>query len=64
MANKTYICYAKIAIRVEADDEHEASYNAGMEMDIGDIDWDVEELESNPLDVDTFDNQQSLVNVT
>ena len=62
MAKKTYICHAKIAIRVEADDEHEASYNAGMEMDIGDIDWDVEELESDPLDWGICDH--SLVNVT
>lgn len=46
---KTYICYAKIAIRVEADNEFDASSNAGMEMDIGDIDWDVEEATEREL---------------
>ncbi len=59
---KTYICHAKIAIRVEADNEFDASSNAGMEMDIGDIDWDVEELTDDPLEWNICGG--SLVNVT
>ncbi len=59
---KTYICHAKIAIRVEADNEFDASSNAGMEMDIGDIDWDVEELTDDPLEWNICGD--SLVNVT
>lgn len=38
----TYKCTATICILVETDDEYEAPYLAGMEMDIGDIEWDVE----------------------
>lgn len=59
---KTYICHAKIAIRVEADNEFDASSNAGMEMDIGDIDWDVEELTDDPLEWNICGD--SLVNIT
>tara|TARA_R110001632_G_scaffold43236_4_gene109477 strand:- start:385 stop:573 length:189 start_codon:yes stop_codon:yes gene_type:complete len=62
MPKKTYICHAKIAIRVEADDEFDASSNAGMEMDIGDIDWDVEELTDDPLEWNICGD--SLVNIT
>jgi hypothetical protein len=43
----TYTCSAYIRITVEADDEFEASQLAGMEMDIGDIEWDVDP--SDPL---------------
>lgn len=58
MKTKTYICHAKIAITVEAQDEFEAGQLAGMEMDIGDIDWDVEE--GDPL----YDSTHSLINIT
>lgn len=37
---KTYICRANVAVVVEAEDESEAEALAGMEMDIGDIDWE------------------------
>ena len=55
---KTYICHAKIAITVEAQDEFEAEQLAGMEMDIGDIDWDVERGQS------IIDSTHSLINIT
>ena len=41
---KTYICKTTIAIRVEAEDETEAENLASLEMDIGDIDWEAEEV--------------------
>ena len=43
---KTYICRAHVGVLVEAQDESEAQELAGMEMDIGDIDWEAEEAES------------------
>ena len=43
---KTYICRAHVGVLVEAQDESEAEELAGMEMDIGDIDWEAEEAES------------------
>lgn len=45
MPNKTYICHASISIRVEAESEDQACFQAGMEMDIGDIDWEAEEID-------------------
>jgi len=42
---KTYICKAYVGVLVEAEDEFEAEALAGMEMDIGDIDWDAEEAD-------------------
>tara|TARA_R100000329_G_scaffold13100_1_gene14040 strand:+ start:1595 stop:1852 length:258 start_codon:yes stop_codon:yes gene_type:complete len=41
---KTYICKTTTAIRVEAEDETEAEELASLEMDIGDIDWEAEEV--------------------
>jgi len=41
---KTYICKATISIRVEAENEEEAEGLASLEMDIGDIDWEAEEI--------------------
>ena len=43
---KTYICKAYVGVLVEAEDEFEAEQRAGLEMDIGDIDWEAEEQES------------------
>jgi len=43
MSKKTYICKAYVGVIVEAEDEFEAEQLAGLEMDIGDIDWDAEE---------------------
>ena len=56
---KTYICTATIQVTVQADDEFDAPYEAGMHLDVGDIEWDVEEglLEET-------DSSQSLTNVT
>ena len=45
MSKKTYICRAYVGVIVEAEDEFEAEALAGLEMDIGDIDWDTEEAE-------------------
>ena len=42
---KTYICKAYVGVLVEAEDEFEAEALAGMEMDIGDIDWEAEEAD-------------------
>ncbi len=42
---KTYICRAHVGVLVQAQDESEAEQLAGMEMDIGDIDWEAEEAE-------------------
>jgi len=42
---KTYICKAYVGVIVEAEDEFEAEALAGMEMDIGDIDWEAEEAD-------------------
>ncbi len=56
---KIYTCTATIRVTVQADDEFDAPYEAGMHLDVGDIDWDVEEgssEESSPC--------QSLTNVT
>jgi len=56
---KTYICTATIQVTVQADDEFNAPYEAGMHLDVEDIEWDVEEglLEET-------DSSQSLTNVT
>ncbi len=43
MSKKTYICRAYVGVIVEAEDEFEAEALAGLEMDIGDIDWEAEE---------------------
>jgi len=56
----TYTCSAYIRITVEADDEFEASQLAGMEMDIGDIEWDVDPSDLLPHE----ESNQSLTNVT
>jgi hypothetical protein len=45
MSKKTYICKAYVGVLVEAEDEFEAEALAGMEMDIGDIDWEAEEAD-------------------
>ena len=45
MSKKTYICKAYVGVIVEAEDEFEAEALAGLEMDIGDIDWDAEEAD-------------------
>ena len=45
MSKKTYICKAYVGVIVEAEDEFEAEQLAGLEMDIGDIDWDAEEAD-------------------
>ena len=42
---KTYICKAYVGVLVEAEDEFEAEQRAGLEMDIGDIDWEAEEAD-------------------
>lgn len=44
---KTYICKAEISVKVEAEDESDAEQIAGLEMDIGDIDFCAEELSEN-----------------
>ena len=41
--SKTYICTATIQVTVIAEDEFDAPYEAGMHLDVGDIEWDVEE---------------------
>jgi len=46
MSKKTYICRAYVGVIVEAEDEFEAEALAGLEMDIGDIDWEAEESAS------------------
>jgi hypothetical protein len=46
MSKKTYICKAYVGVIVEAEDEFEAEQLAGLEMDIGDIDWEAEESAS------------------
>ena len=43
---KTYMCKAYVGVMVEAEDEFEAPFEAGMHLDIGDIEWDVEEVDS------------------
>ena len=43
---KTYICKAYVGVLVEAEDEFEAEQLAGLEMDIGDIEWEAEEYEN------------------
>jgi hypothetical protein len=42
---KTYICKAYIGVIVEAEDEFQAEQLAGLEMDVGDIDWEAEEAD-------------------
>ena len=57
---KTYICKTTIAIRVEAEDETEAEELASLEMDIGDIDWEAEEvIENNVGDAITGEGELS-----
>jgi hypothetical protein len=56
---KTYICTATIQVTVEAEDEFDAPFEAGMHLDVGDIDWDVEEVSS-----EDSCSCQSLTNVT
>ena len=55
---KIYKCTACIQVTVEAEDEFDAPVAAGMHLDVGDIDWDLEEVE----EVET--NSQSLTNIT
>ena len=55
---KIYKCTACIEVTVEAEDEFDAPFEAGMHLDVGDIDWDLEEVE----EIET--NSQSLTNVT
>ena len=55
---KTYMCKAYVGVMVEAEDEFDAPFEAGMHLDVGDIDWDLEEVE----EIET--NSQSLTNVT
>jgi len=57
--SKTYICTATIQVTVQADDEFDAPYEAGMHLDVGDIEWDVEEGS-----LEETDSSQSLTNVT
>jgi hypothetical protein len=57
--SKTYICTATIQVTVQADDEFDAPYEAGMHLDVGDIEWDVEEGS-----LKETDSSQSLTNVT
>ena len=57
--SNTYICTATIRVTVQADDEFDAPYEAGMHLDVGDIDWDVEEIS-----LEETDSSQSLTNVT
>jgi hypothetical protein len=45
MSKKTYICKAYVGVIVEAEDTFEAEALAGLEMDIGDIDWEAEEAD-------------------
>jgi len=45
MKTKTYMCKAYVGVMVEAEDEFEAPFEAGMHLDIGDIEWDVEEAD-------------------
>ena len=40
---KIYTCTATIRVTVQADDEFDAPHEAGMHLDVGDIEWDVEE---------------------
>ena len=56
---KTYICTATIQVTVEAEDEFDAPFEAGMHLDVGDIDWDVEEGSS-----EDSCSCQSLTNIT
>jgi len=56
---KTYICTATIQVTVQADDEFDAPHEAGMHLDVGDIEWDVEEGS-----LEETDSSQSLTNVT
>jgi|TARA_R100000353_G_C6466998_1_gene185468 hypothetical protein len=57
--SNTYICTATIQVTVQADDEFDAPYEAGMHLDVGDIEWDVEEVS-----LEETDSSQSLTNVT
>ncbi len=57
--SKTYTCTATIQVTVQADDEFDAPHEAGMHLDIGDIEWDVEEGSS-----EESSSSQSLTNVT
>tara|TARA_R100000388_G_C7112488_1_gene97236 strand:+ start:275 stop:460 length:186 start_codon:yes stop_codon:yes gene_type:complete len=57
--SKTYICTATIRVTVEADDEFDAPYEAMAQVDVGDIEWDVEEGS-----LEETDSSQSLTNVT
>ena len=56
---KTYICTATIQVTVESEDEFDAPYEAMAQVDVGDIDWDVEEVSS-----EDSCSCQSLTNVT
>jgi hypothetical protein len=56
---KTYTCTATIRVTVQADDEFDAPYEAMAQVDVGDIEWDVEESSSEES-IPT----QSLTNVT
>lgn len=57
--SNTYICTATIRVTVQADNEFDAPYEAGMHLDVGDIEWDVEEGS-----LEETDSLQSLTNVT
>jgi len=57
--SKTYICTATIRVTVQADDEFDAPYEAMAQVDVGDIEWDVEEGSS-----EESSSSQSLTNVT
>ena len=55
---KIYKCTACIEVTVEAEDEYDVAFEAGMHLDIGDTDWDFEEVK------EVEPNSQSLTNVT
>jgi hypothetical protein len=57
--SKTYICTATIQVTVQADDEFDAPYEAMAQVDVGDIDWDVEEGS-----LEEASSTQSVTNVT
>jgi hypothetical protein len=57
--SKTYICTATIQVTVEAENEFDAPYEAMAQVDVGDIEWDVEEGSSG-----NSCSCQSLTNVT
>tara|TARA_B110000483_G_C17835897_1_gene404653 strand:- start:397 stop:549 length:153 start_codon:yes stop_codon:yes gene_type:complete len=44
MSKKTYICTATVTVVVETENEFDAPIEAGMHLEVGDIDWDTEEL--------------------